>query len=114
MEAPLMWHPVVKLARLKRESRLLWDHPAGEQLLLCWVDPEVYAVSAHCPHQHHVLLQGFLDPRSLSLECPLHQWRFALQNGQGLNQSSCLNWYATRQEAGQVWVAERSGSLISP
>lgn len=107
MEAPPTWYPVMKLARLKRESRLVWESPTGVTLLLCWVAPEVYAVSAHCPHQHFSLLKGRLDPENLSLECPLHHWTFSLRNGQGLNQSSCLAWYPTRQDSGQVWVADQ-------
>ncbi len=107
MEAPLTWYPVIKAARLQRESRFVWVSPTGREILLCWVGSHAYAVSAHCPHQHFSLLNGRLDAQQLTLECPLHHWVFSLENGQGLNQSSCLTCYPTRQASGQIWVADQ-------
>ena len=99
-----MWTQTISLKRLQREQRYLFQYEESEEILICWINNQVYAFSATCPHQHFSLEKGFIDTELLSIQCPLHQWRFDLESGKGLNQQSCLRTYATQIAAGKVRI----------
>ncbi len=98
-----MWVSVIKYKRLQREQRFVYTE-AEEPILVCLQQEQVYAFSERCPHQQFSLERGLLDPETATIQCPLHQWRFDLHTGQGLNQNSCLKIYPTRIEDGRVWL----------
>lgn len=53
---------------------------AGRDLALYRVGEDVYATDNICTHGHARLCDGFLDGHEI--ECPLHQGKFDVRNGQ--------------------------------
>ena len=49
------------------------------QLLLLQRDARLFLIEATCPHRGHPLDQGAVDKGVI--QCPLHQYRFALADG---------------------------------
>lgn len=49
------------------------------ELLLIQEQGERYLLESRCPHREHPLLEAELDGNSV--QCPLHAYRFSLQNG---------------------------------
>lgn len=103
----MTWHQVCAEARLKREQRFVFSPPPRSlqpEILLLWLNEQVYALENRCPHQGFPLEQGLLDPEEQSLTCPLHHWRFALADGAGLSNRACLGSFKVKTEADQIWV----------
>ena len=99
-----MWVQTISLKRLQREQRYIFQPETGEEILICWINEQVYAFSALCPHHLFSLEKGFIDLEEFSIQCPLHQWRFDLESGKGLNQESCLHTYPTQIKAGKIQI----------
>jgi naphthalene 1,2-dioxygenase system ferredoxin subunit len=55
---------------------------AGKEIALYDVDGEVFATDNICTHGHARLSDGFLEGHEI--ECPLHQGKFDVCNGQAL------------------------------
>lgn len=62
-----------------------------------------YAVSNACPHKRlHVLCNGLLS--GLSIQCPMHGWRFDLRTGSNLQSGASLRTYEVIELDGWAWV----------
>jgi naphthalene 1,2-dioxygenase ferredoxin component len=77
---------------------------AGRDIALYTVGDAVYATDNLCTHGHARLCDGFLDGHEI--ECPLHQGKFDVRNGQ----PSCapveapLRSYPVKVEGGRVYL----------
>jgi nitrite reductase (NADH) small subunit len=63
------------------------------------------AVGNRCPHKGGPLADGIVS--GSTVVCPLHAWKFSLENGQGVSGpsvSSCVETFRTRVEDGVVWL----------
>jgi len=76
----------------------------GRDLAICTVGDAVYAIDNICTHGQACLSDGFLDGHQI--ECPLHQGRFDVRNGQPLCDpvEEPLRSYPVKIEAGRVYV----------
>ena len=83
----------------RREFRI--DHYL---LLLLQLDGDRYLVGGTCPHQEHRLFEGWVGEGCI--ECPLHNYKFSLTNGQLL--------HATEEQCGplKIWQLEYEGSDV--
>jgi naphthalene 1,2-dioxygenase system ferredoxin subunit len=54
----------------------------AREIALYTVDGDVYATDNICTHGHARLCDGFLEGHEI--ECPLHQGRFDVRNGQAM------------------------------
>ena len=77
----------------------------GRDIALYSVGGEVYATDNVCTHGQARLCDGFLEGHEI--ECPLHQGRFDVRNGQPTCEpvTEPLRSYPVRIEAGRVWLA---------
>ncbi len=77
----------------------------GRDLALYSVDGEIYATDNICTHGHARLCEGFLDGHEI--ECPLHQGKFDVRNGQPMCApvTEAIRSYPVRIEAGRVFLA---------
>jgi naphthalene 1,2-dioxygenase system ferredoxin subunit len=77
---------------------------AGRDLAICTVGDAVYAIDNICTHGQACLSDGFLDGHQI--ECPLHQGRFDVRNGQPLCDpvEEPLRSYPVKIEDGRVYV----------
>jgi naphthalene 1,2-dioxygenase ferredoxin component len=77
---------------------------AGRDIAIFAVDGEVYATDNLCTHGRARLCDGFLDGHEI--ECPLHQGKFDVRNGQPTCApvSQALKSYPVRIEGGRVFL----------
>lgn len=77
----------------------------GHDLALYSVDGRIYATDNICTHGHARLCEGFLEGHEI--ECPLHQGRFDVRNGQPMCApvTEAIKSYPVRIEAGRVFLA---------
>ena len=75
----------------------------GRELALWNVDGKFCAIDNACPHRGGPLGAGVLDQGRVF--CPLHGWEFDPATGACLsNPARPVACYATKVEAGQVWI----------
>lgn len=53
---------------------------AGKAVCLAIFQNTLYACAAKCPHAGGLMADGFVDAQG-NIVCPLHRYRFGLQNG---------------------------------
>ena len=77
--------------------------PNGE-IALYSVNGQVYATDNHCSHGKARLCEGFLLGHEI--ECPLHQGRFDVRNGQPTCDpaATAIASYPVKIEGGRVWL----------
>lgn len=77
----------------------------GQSIALYQVEGEVFATDNICTHGHARLCDGFLE--GFEIECPLHQGKFDIRNGQPLCEpvTEPIRTYPVRIEGGRVFVA---------
>jgi naphthalene 1,2-dioxygenase system ferredoxin subunit len=77
---------------------------AGRDIAVFAVGGDVYATDNICTHGHARLCDGFLDGHEI--ECPLHQGKFDVRDGQPTCQpvTEALRSYPVKVEAGRVFL----------
>jgi naphthalene 1,2-dioxygenase system ferredoxin subunit len=75
------WETVATLDELG-DGGLLLSMLGDEEIVLCRVGHEVFALSNWCTHADARLCEGSLA--GFELECPLHQGKFDVRSGKGL------------------------------
>jgi nitrite reductase/ring-hydroxylating ferredoxin subunit len=75
------WEPVGMLDDLA-EGGVLQSMLGDEEIVLCRVGGEVYALHNWCTHADARLSEGKLSGHEL--ECPLHEGRFDIRSGKAL------------------------------
>jgi 3-phenylpropionate/trans-cinnamate dioxygenase ferredoxin subunit len=56
----------------------------GKKICLARWQDQVFACTPKCPHAGGILANGFLDAAG-KIVCPLHRYKFDLQNGRNLS-----------------------------
>ncbi len=79
------WH---KIANSEDElnfapNNLLQIEIAGKKICLA-KGKELYACTAKCPHAGGIIADGFIDDSDV-VTCPLHRYKFSLQNGRNIS-----------------------------
>jgi naphthalene 1,2-dioxygenase ferredoxin component len=77
---------------------------AGKDIAIYGVDGQVYASDNLCTHGHARLSDGFME--GCEIECPLHQGKFDVRNGQPTCApvTEAVKVYPVKIEAGKVWL----------
>jgi 3-phenylpropionate/trans-cinnamate dioxygenase ferredoxin subunit len=77
---------------------------AGESILLCNVDGDIFAIEDRCSHDGGELDQGELD--GCRIECPRHGALFDVTTGAALTLPAFLpvRTYAVRVEADEIYI----------
>ena len=77
----------------------------GHDVALYSVDGEIYATGNVCTHGQARLCEGFLEGHEI--ECPLHQGKFDVRNGQPTCApvTEAIPSYPVRIEGGRVFLA---------
>ena len=77
---------------------------AGRDLALYTVGSDVFATDNLCTHGNARLCDGFLEGHEI--ECPLHQGKFDIRNGQPMCEpvTEALRSYPVKVEGGRVFV----------
>ncbi len=77
---------------------------AGRDIAVYTVGSDVFATDNLCTHGHARLCDGFLDGHEI--ECPLHQGKFDVRNGQPTCAPATepLRGYPVKVEGGRVYL----------
>ena len=77
---------------------------AGRDIAIYTVGDDVYATDNICTHGHARLCDGFLEGHEI--ECPLHQGKFDVRNGQPTCDpvTEALRSYPVKIEGGRVFL----------
>ena len=77
---------------------------AGRDVALYTVGGEVFATDNRCTHGNARLCDGFLEGHEI--ECPLHQGRFDVRNGQPMCEpvTEALRSYPVKVDGGRVYL----------
>lgn len=100
------WTDALAEDQLRADEVLAWPRPDGRgELALYRVDGEVFATDNRCTHGDARLCEGFLLGHEI--ECPLHQGRFDIRDGQPqcAPLTEPLRCHPVRVQGGRVWVA---------
>ncbi len=99
----LPWVDALSVEDLPNED-VLGVMVAGRDIAVYTVSGEVYATNNLCTHGHAVLCNGFLEGHEI--ECPLHQGRFDVRNGQPTCEpaSVALRCHPVKIEGGRVYL----------
>lgn len=68
----------VKLAELKEKGTIRVEHPPFD-ILVAFVDEEIFAVEDACNHAGASLAEGWVEDKCVV--CPMHGYVFDLKNG---------------------------------
>ena len=97
------WLDISALDEVPEEDVLGVD-TGGKDVALYKVEGQVYATDNLCTHGHARLCDGFLD--GFEIECPLHQGKFDIRNGNPTCQpvTVAVRTYPVKIENGRVFV----------
>ena len=86
MERKLKWFKVAdgKNAIEWQSNNLALAEVGGRTITLARVGIDVFACAHKCPHASGVLADGFIDAVK-NIVCPLHRYKFNLQNGRNVS-----------------------------
>ena len=113
-EKKYKWH---KIADSESEldfpsNNLLQVEIAGKSICIAKGE-ELYACTAKCPHAGGIIAEGFLD-RSGIVTCPLHRYKFSLQNGRNISgEGYYLKTYPVQTTDKGVFVGFEETGLLS-
>jgi|GraSoiStandDraft_24_1057298.scaffolds.fasta_scaffold1330613_1 nitrite reductase/ring-hydroxylating ferredoxin subunit len=98
---------VASLSQLKHGHAQSVVLANGDEILLVRVAEQVFAIQATCTHQETWLDMGRVLPESFEIECPLHDGRFDLRNGQPTNPpvTEPIKTYTVRLDGDAVLVS---------
>ncbi|MBM3547983.1 MAG: Rieske 2Fe-2S domain-containing protein [Alphaproteobacteria bacterium] len=98
----MAWEKAVAFDRLQRDGRAV-AKIGKRQIALFKTDSGILACNNRCPHEGYPLREGSLDGGCV-LTCNWHNWKFDLKTGANLTGGDALRTYATKVEAGEVWI----------
>lgn len=80
------WHKIAdSIQELHFHENSMMEIKAGEKNI-CLVNYKgsLYGCAAKCPHAGGLLANGYVDPLG-NIICPLHRYKFSLQNGRNVS-----------------------------
>lgn len=91
---------------LAEEGFALVDVPGIGSVAVFRVDSEFYAIEDRCSHQKARLSDGWVEPESCAVECPIHASLFDLRTGRPSNLPAVqpVRVFGTVVEDGSVYV----------
>lgn len=97
------WIAIAQLNDIPRQGARVVDLGATRLALFRTVTDSVYALDDRCPHRGGMLSQGIVHDGLVT--CPMHGFRVDLSSGEAvLPDKGCVRTYATRVEAGTVFL----------
>ena len=86
---------------------------AGKRICIVANKETIYACTAKCPHAGGSLAQGNLDALG-NIVCPLHRYKFSLQNGRNTSgEGFYLKTFPIQQRHDGIFVGIESNNLFN-
>jgi 3-phenylpropionate/trans-cinnamate dioxygenase ferredoxin subunit len=114
MSKKITWHKIAdSINEINFSSAGLAEtNVAGKKICLSKKESAIAACAAKCPHAGGTLADGYIDVHG-NIVCPLHRYRFNLQNGRNTSgEGYYLKLYATEIRDDGVYVGIESTSLF--
>lgn len=85
MEKKLVWHKIAdNVAELSFGTNGMTEiEVAGKTVCVALHKDQLHACSRKCPHAGGLLADGYIDAMG-NIVCPLHRYKFSLQNGRNV------------------------------
>jgi 3-phenylpropionate/trans-cinnamate dioxygenase ferredoxin subunit len=85
-EKKIKWYKVAdgKDAIEWQHNNLVVADAGGRKVTLAKFGNEIFACAYKCPHASGILADGFIDA-ARNIVCPLHRYKFDLQNGRNIS-----------------------------
>lgn len=112
-EKKYKWH---KIADSENElnfapNNLLQVEVSGKKICVA-KGKELYACAAKCPHAGGLIAEGFLNDTIVT--CPLHRYKFSLQNGRNISgEGYYLKTYPVQINPNGVFIGIEETGLLS-
>lgn len=108
------WHKIAEVANELNfgANNLLQIEVAGKKICIA-KGKELYACSAQCPHAGGIIADGFIDSSDV-ITCPLHRYKFSLQNGRNISgEGYYLKTYPIQTTDKGIFIGIEEGGLMS-
>src|SRR3982751_5816368 len=93
---------VGRIEDLRPGACVRFELPEGDELAVCNVGGEYYAIENFCPHKGAPLADGHLSAHAI--ECDWHGWRFDLRTGECLTNSGAVETYEVVIDDGWIKI----------
>ncbi len=110
------WHKLVEnIGELSfpEGGGLLETELGGKKICVSMYKGQLHACAARCPHAGGKLSEGFTDGLG-NIVCPLHRYRFNLQNGYNSSgEGYFLKTYPVKQTENGIFIGFEAGGLMN-
>jgi 3-phenylpropionate/trans-cinnamate dioxygenase ferredoxin subunit len=108
-EKTVAWYPVCPVDEIAEEDVRQFEH-SGQIYAVYHTPSGFYATDGLCTHEEEFLADGLVLGEII--ECPRHQGRFHIPTGTAKGAPVCINLktYATKVEAGQLYIGVMSSA----
>ncbi|MBL8443794.1 MAG: nitrite reductase small subunit NirD [Zoogloeaceae bacterium] len=103
----MAWQKLCPLDEIPALGARVVEHAEGAIAVFRTAGDSVFALADACPHKGGPLSQGIVhgEGETARVTCPLHNWNIALASGSACApDEGCSRRYATRIDAGVVWL----------
>lgn len=85
-EKKIKWFKVAesKAAIIWQTNRMSLVEAGGKTVTLAHHNNQIFAFAHKCPHASGLMADGFIDAAG-NIACPLHRFRFNIQNGRNIS-----------------------------
>lgn len=84
----------------------------GRKVTLARVYNEIFACAHKCPHASGILADGFIDALE-NIVCPLHRYKFSLQNGRNVSgEGYYLKTYPVEEREAGIFIGFEENSWL--
>ena len=87
-----------------QNNNLTIAEAGGRKVTLAKINNDIYACAYKCPHASGVLADGYVDALG-NIVCPLHRYKFSLQNGRNVSgEGYYLKTYAIEEREAGIFI----------
>ncbi len=110
----IKWH---KLAESKKSiawqnNKMALLEAGGKTVTVALINNQIFACAHKCPHASGLLVNGFIDAIG-NIVCPLHRYKFSLQNGRNVSgEGYYLKTYPIEEREAGIFIGFEEGSLL--
>ncbi len=95
-----------------QRNNLALAEAGGRKITLARINNEIFACAHKCPHASGILADGFIDALG-NIVCPLHRYKFSLQNGRNVSgEGYYLKTYPVEEREAGIFVGLEESSWL--
>jgi 3-phenylpropionate/trans-cinnamate dioxygenase ferredoxin subunit len=96
-----------------QNNNLALHEVGGRKVTLARVKDQLFACAHKCPHASGILADGFVDALN-NIVCPLHRYKFNLQNGRNVSgEGYYLKTYAIEEREAGIFIGFEESNWLS-